>query len=141
MVFSNIEVRVKRAGPSGLWDLEVTEYIARIRSGRPGRSRERTAHLSTWQRPMQDSCLTNYCSAFTPKVLHISAFHYYCYYPYAHRQLMGWASLASQTHFSVCIRICAIPRARERHFGPRKRAARALAYKRGRGWPGQAGSN
>ena len=32
MVFSNIEVRVKRAGPSGLGDLEVTEYIARIRS-------------------------------------------------------------------------------------------------------------
>ena len=29
-VFSNIEVRVKRAGPSGLGDLEVTEYIARI---------------------------------------------------------------------------------------------------------------
>ena len=25
---SNIEVRVKRAGPSGLGDLEVTEYIA-----------------------------------------------------------------------------------------------------------------
>ena len=24
-----------------------------------GRSRERTAHLSTWQRPKQDSCLTN----------------------------------------------------------------------------------
>ena len=34
MVFSNIEVRVKRTGPSGLRDLEVTEYIARIRSGR-----------------------------------------------------------------------------------------------------------
>ena len=31
VVFSNIEVRVKRAGPSGLGDLEVTEYIARIR--------------------------------------------------------------------------------------------------------------
>ena len=28
VVFSNIEVRVKRAGPSGLRDLEVTEYIA-----------------------------------------------------------------------------------------------------------------
>ena len=28
MVFLNIEVRVKRAGPSGLGDLEVTEYIA-----------------------------------------------------------------------------------------------------------------
>ena len=24
-----------------------------------GRSKERTAHLSTWQRPKQDSCLTN----------------------------------------------------------------------------------
>ena len=57
VVFSNIEVRVKRAGPSGLRDLEVTEYI-RVRSG-PGRSRERTAHLSTWQRPKQDSWLTN----------------------------------------------------------------------------------
>ena len=33
VVFSNIEVRVKRAGPSGLGDMEVTEYIARIRSG------------------------------------------------------------------------------------------------------------
>ena len=33
VVFSNIEVRVKRTGPSGLGDLEVTEYIARIRSG------------------------------------------------------------------------------------------------------------
>ena len=33
VVFLNIEVRVKRAGPSGLGDLEVTEYIARIRSG------------------------------------------------------------------------------------------------------------
>ena len=47
VVFSNIEVRVKRAGPSGLGDLEVTishAYTA-------GRSRERTAHLSTWQRP------------------------------------------------------------------------------------------
>ena len=35
VVFSNIEVRVKRAGPSGLGDLEVTEYniIARTRSG------------------------------------------------------------------------------------------------------------
>ena len=30
VVFSNIEVRVKRAGPSGLGDLEVTDYIARI---------------------------------------------------------------------------------------------------------------
>ena len=31
VVFSNIEVRVKRAGPSGLGDLEETEV--RIRSG------------------------------------------------------------------------------------------------------------
>ena len=57
VVFSNIEVRVKRAGPSGLGDLEVTEYIAPIRSG--PFERERTAHLSTWQRPKQDSWLTN----------------------------------------------------------------------------------
>ena len=27
VVFSNIEVKVKRAGPSGLGDLEVTEYM------------------------------------------------------------------------------------------------------------------
>ena len=33
VVFSNIEVKIKRAGPSGLGDMEVTEYIARIRSG------------------------------------------------------------------------------------------------------------
>ena len=33
MVFSTIEVRDKRAGPSGLGDVEVTEYIARIRRG------------------------------------------------------------------------------------------------------------
>ena len=33
VIFSNIEVRVNRAGPSGLGNLEVTEYIARIRSG------------------------------------------------------------------------------------------------------------
>ena len=33
VVFSNIKVRVKRAGPSGLGDLEVTEYIAGIRGG------------------------------------------------------------------------------------------------------------
>ena len=57
VVFSNIEVRVKRAGPSGLGDLEVTEYIARAYAA--GRSRERTAHLSTWQFPKQDSYLTN----------------------------------------------------------------------------------
>ena len=49
VVFSNIEVRVKRAGPSGLGDLEVTEYIWHAYAA--GRSRERTAHLSTRQRP------------------------------------------------------------------------------------------
>ena len=49
VVFSNIEVRVKRAGPSGLGDLEVTEYIARIRSGRGPFEREDGAsvHLAT----------------------------------------------------------------------------------------------
>ena len=36
VVFSNVEVRAKRAGPSGLGDMEVTECAA-------GRSRERTA--------------------------------------------------------------------------------------------------
>ena len=48
MVFSNIQVRVKRAGPSGLGDLEVTEYIARIRSGPFEREDgAHTVHLAT----------------------------------------------------------------------------------------------
>ena len=47
MVFSNIEVRVKRAGPSGLGDLEVTEYIARIRSGLFEREDGPSVHLAT----------------------------------------------------------------------------------------------
>ena len=47
MVFSNIEVRVKRAGPSGLGDLEVTEYIARIRSGPFEREDCAPVHLAT----------------------------------------------------------------------------------------------
>ena len=55
VVFSNIEVRVKSAGPSGLGDLG--RNISRAYAA--GRSRERTAHLSTWQRPKQDSYLTN----------------------------------------------------------------------------------
>ena len=41
VVFSNIKVRVKRAAPSGLGDLEVTEYIARIRGGPFETRRER----------------------------------------------------------------------------------------------------
>ena len=41
VVFSNIEVRVKRAGPSGLGDLEVTEYIARAHTQRAVRERGR----------------------------------------------------------------------------------------------------
>ena len=46
MVYSNIEVRVKRAGPSGLGDLEVTEYI-RVRSG-PFEGEDGTSvHLAT----------------------------------------------------------------------------------------------
>ena len=47
VVFSNIEVRVKRAGPSGLGDLEVTEYIARIRSGPFKREDGAFVHLAT----------------------------------------------------------------------------------------------
>ena len=48
VVFSNIKVRVKRAGPSGLGDLEVTEYIARIRGGPFETRRERVSvHLAT----------------------------------------------------------------------------------------------
>ena len=47
MVFSKIEVRVKRAGPSGLGDLEVTEYIARIRSGPFEREDGAPVHLAT----------------------------------------------------------------------------------------------
>ena len=48
VVFSNIEVRVKRAGPSGLGDLEVTEYIARIRirSGPFEREAGASVHLA-----------------------------------------------------------------------------------------------
>ena len=47
VVFSNIEVRVKRAGPSGLGDLEVTQYIARIRSGPFEREDGAPVHLAT----------------------------------------------------------------------------------------------
>ena len=47
VVFSNIEVRVKRTGPSGLGDLEVTEYIARIRSGQFEREDGAPVHLAT----------------------------------------------------------------------------------------------
>ena len=47
VVFSNIEVRVKRAGPSGLGDLEVTEYIAHIRSGPFKREHGASVHLAT----------------------------------------------------------------------------------------------
>ena len=47
VLFSNIEVRVKRAGPSGLGDLEVTEYIARIRSGPFEREDGAFVHLAT----------------------------------------------------------------------------------------------
>ena len=47
VVFSNIEVRVKRAWPSGLGDLEVTEYIARIRSGPFEREDGASVHLAT----------------------------------------------------------------------------------------------
>ena len=47
VVFSNVEVRVKRAGPSGLGDLEVTEYIARIRSGPFEREDGTSVHLAT----------------------------------------------------------------------------------------------
>ena len=46
VVFSNIEVRIKHAGPSGLGDL-VTEYIARIRS-RPFETEDGApVHLAT----------------------------------------------------------------------------------------------
>ena len=46
VVFSNIEVRVKRAGPSGLGDLEVTEYI-RVCSGPFEREDGASVHLAT----------------------------------------------------------------------------------------------
>ena len=55
VVFSNIEVRVKRAGPSGFGDLEVTEYSSRTHTQRA--VREKGRHIR--QRPKQDSCLTN----------------------------------------------------------------------------------
>ena len=55
VVFSNIEVRVKRAGHSGLGDLEVTEYIARIRSGPFERDDGASVHLATTEaRVMSD---------------------------------------------------------------------------------------
>ena len=47
VVFSNIEVTVKRAGPSGLGDLEETEYIARIGSGPFEREDGAFVHLAT----------------------------------------------------------------------------------------------
>ena len=47
MVFLNIEVRVKRTGPSGLGDLEVTEYIARVRSRPFEREDGAPVHLAT----------------------------------------------------------------------------------------------
>ena len=47
VVFSNIEVRVKRAEPSGLGDLEVMEYIACIRSGPFERKDGTSVHLAT----------------------------------------------------------------------------------------------
>ena len=47
MVFSTIEVRVKRTGPSGLEDLEMTEYIARIRSGPFEREDGASVHPAT----------------------------------------------------------------------------------------------
>ena len=47
VVFSNIEVRVKRAGPSGLGDPEVTEYIVHIRSWPFERENGASVHLAT----------------------------------------------------------------------------------------------
>ena len=47
VVFLNIEVSVKRAGPSGLGDLGVTEYIARIRSRPFEREDGAPVHLAT----------------------------------------------------------------------------------------------
>ena len=47
VVFSTIEVRVKRTGPSGLGHLEVTEYIARIHSGPFVREDGASVHLAT----------------------------------------------------------------------------------------------
>ena len=59
MVSSNIEVRVKRAGPSGLGDLEVTEYIARIRvrSGPFEREDGASVHLATTEAWLTNSSL------------------------------------------------------------------------------------
>ena len=45
VVFSTIEVGDKHAGPSGLGDLEVTEYIARIRRGPLEREDCASVHL------------------------------------------------------------------------------------------------
>ena len=47
MVFSNVEVRIKRARPSGFGDMEVTEYIARMRSGSFERKDGASVYLAT----------------------------------------------------------------------------------------------
>ena len=47
MVFLNVEVRAKRSGPSGFGDMEVTEYIARMRSGSFERKDGASVHLAT----------------------------------------------------------------------------------------------
>ena len=47
MVFSTTDVGDKHAGPSGLGDLKVTEYIARIRRGPLEGEDGASVHLAT----------------------------------------------------------------------------------------------
>ena len=78
MVFLNIEVRVKRAGPSGLGDLEVTEYIARIRSRPFEREDGAPVHLATTEARFM---LTNSFSVFITSnqiPLHVHAVYVFC---------------------------------------------------------------
>ena len=58
MVFSTIDVGDKHAGPSGLEDLEVTEYIAPIRRGPLEREEGASVHLATTETRLI-LCLTN----------------------------------------------------------------------------------
>ena len=72
MVFSNTEDRVKRAGPSGLGDLEVTEYIARIHSGPFEREDCASVHLATTE---ERKSLSMFMLCFAI-IINILFFHY-----------------------------------------------------------------
>ena len=54
VVFSTMEVGDKHAGPSWLGDLEVMEYIARIRCGPLEREDSASVHLATTEARLPD---------------------------------------------------------------------------------------